>query len=204
MGLSIRPATPADLPLIAELIRALADYEKLAHEVRFDEAALARHLFGERPMAEVVIGEIDGAAQGFALFFHSFSTFEGRPGIYLEDLFVRPAARGAGLGKALLAHLAALAVERGCARLEWSVLDWNAPAIGFYEKLGARPMDEWTVMRIDGAGWPRSPVRNRCRRSRSGRRTTRKCGCASSGGSASLRSARRRASRTSAPYRACR
>lgn len=150
MTLAIRPARQSDLPLIAELIRALAEYEKLAHEVRFDEAELGRHLFGPRPMAEVVIGELDGAAQGFALFFHSFSTFEGRPGIYLEDLFVRPAARGAGLGKALLAHLAALTVERGCARLEWSVLDWNAPAIGLYQSLGARFMDDWTVMRVDG------------------------------------------------------
>lgn len=150
MALSIRSAVSADLPLIAELVRALADYEKLAHEVRFDEETLARHLFDERPMAEVVIGEVDGAAQGFALFFHNFSTFEGKPGIYLEDLFVRPEARGAGLGKALLVHLARLAVERGCARLEWWVLDWNEPAIGFYRKLGARPMDEWTVMRVDG------------------------------------------------------
>lgn len=151
MTTSIRPATPADLPLIASLIRALADYEKLAHEVRFDEAELGRHLFGERPMAEVLIGEIAGIAQGFALFFHNFSTFEGKPGIYLEDLFVRPEARGAGLGRALLAHLAGLAVDRGCARLEWAVLDWNAPSIGFYKKLGARPLDEWTVMRVDGA-----------------------------------------------------
>ena len=150
MTLAIRPARQFDLPLIAELIRALAEYEKLAHEVRFDEAELGRHLFGPHPMAEVVIGELDGAAQGFALFFHSFSTFEGRPGIYLEDLFVRPAARGAGLGKALLAHLAALTVERGCARLEWSVLDWNAPAIGLSQSLGARFMDYWTVMRVDG------------------------------------------------------
>ncbi len=107
-------------------------------------------LFGPRPYAEVVIGELEGAPQGFALFFHNFSTFEGKPGIYLEDLFVRPEARGSGLGKALLAHLAALAVERDCARLEWSVLDWNEPAIGFYKKLGARLMDEWTVMRLDG------------------------------------------------------
>ena len=151
MALSIRPAVLADLPLIAELIRALAEYEKLSHEVRFDEAELERHLFGERPMAEVVIGEVDGVAQGFALFFHNFSTFEGKPGIYLEDLFVRSEARGAGLGKALLVHLAKLAVERGCARLEWWVLDWNAPAIGFYERLGARAMDDWTVMRVDGA-----------------------------------------------------
>ena len=151
MTISIRPADPADLPLIAQLIRDLADYEKLAHEVRFDEAVLGTKLFGPRPYAEVLIGELDGAAQGFALFFHNFSTFEGKPGIYLEDLFVRPAARGSGLGKALLAQLAALALERDCARLEWSVLDWNEPAIGFYRKLGARLMDEWTVMRVDGA-----------------------------------------------------
>ena len=146
----IRPATPADVPVIASLIRALAEYERLSHACVLKEADLRAHLFGERPMAEVVIGEIDGAAQGFALFFHNFSTFEGRPGIYLEDLFVRPDARGAGLGKALLVHLAELAVQRGGARLEWSVLDWNAPSIGFYKALGARSMDEWTVMRVDG------------------------------------------------------
>lgn len=150
MTISIRPATEADLPLIAQLIRDLADYEKLAHEVRFDETVMGEKLFGNRPYAEVVIGELNGAPQGFALFFHNFSTFEGKPGIYLEDLFVRPEARGLGLGKALLAHLAMLAVERDCARLEWSVLDWNEPAIGFYQKLGARLMDEWTVMRVDG------------------------------------------------------
>jgi GNAT superfamily N-acetyltransferase len=148
--IDIRPAAPADLPLIAELIRALADYEKLAHEVRFDLVVLGEKLFGARPYAEVLIGEIDGAAQGFALFFHNFSTFEGKPGIYLEDLFVRPEARGSGLGKALLTRLAALAVERDCARLEWSVLDWNAPAIGFYQSIGARLMDGWTGMRVDG------------------------------------------------------
>ena len=151
MTISIRPATRADLPLIGQLIRDLAVYEKLAHEVRFDAEVLGEKLFGTRPYAEVVIGELDGAAQGFALFFHNFSTFEGKPGIYLEDLYVREAARGSGLGKALLAHLAALAVERDCARLEWSVLDWNAPAIGFYRLLGARAMDEWTGMRLDGA-----------------------------------------------------
>jgi GNAT superfamily N-acetyltransferase len=151
MTVTVRPAIPADLPLIAELIRALAVYEQLADEVRFDEAALGRNLFGPRPYAEVIIGEVEGAPQGFALFFYNFSTFEGKPGIYLEDLFVQPEARGAGLGKALLAHLAGLAVECGCARLEWWVLDWNAPAIGFYKKLGARPMDEWTTMRVDGA-----------------------------------------------------
>ncbi len=155
MTVTIRPATKADLPLIAQLIRDLADYERLAGEVRFDETVLGEKLFGNNgghgPYAEVLIGELDGAAQGFALFFHNFSTFEGKPGIYLEDLFVRPAARGSGLGKALLAQLAALALARDCARLEWSVLDWNEPAIGFYRKLGARLMDEWTVMRLDGA-----------------------------------------------------
>lgn len=155
MTISIRAAAPADLPLIAQLIRDLADYEKLAHQVRFDEAVLGTKLFGHNgghgPYAEVLIGELDGAPQGFALFFHNFSTFEGKPGIYLEDLFVRPAARGSGLGKALLARLAALALERDCARLEWSVLDWNEPAIGFYKKLGARLMEDWTVMRVDGA-----------------------------------------------------
>jgi GNAT superfamily N-acetyltransferase len=150
MTLSIRSAAPTDLPLIAQFIRDLAEYEKLAHEVRFDEASLGERLFGERPYAEVLIGEIDGAAQGFALFFHNFSTFEGKPGIYLEDLFVRPEARGSGLGKALLGRLAQLAVERDCARLEWWVLNWNEPSIGFYKSLGARPMDEWTVFRLDG------------------------------------------------------
>ena len=150
MSLATRPATPADLPLIASLIRALAEYEKLSHEVRFDEAVLGEKLFGPRPYAEVLIGEANGEALGFALFFHNFSTFEGRPGIYLEDLFVRPEARGKGLGKALLVELARLAVERGCARLEWWVLDWNEPSIGFYRSLGARPTDEWTVMRVDG------------------------------------------------------
>lgn len=150
MSLSIRSATPADISLIGQFIRDLAEYEKLAHAVRFDEAVMAQKLFGPRPFAEVLIGEIDGTPQGFALFFHNFSTFEGRPGIYLEDLFVRPDARGCGLGKALLGKLAALAVERDCARLEWSVLDWNTPAIDFYKALGARPMDEWTVYRVDG------------------------------------------------------
>ncbi len=150
MTINIRPAVPADVPLIAALIRELADYEKLAQEVRFTEDMLEAYLFGMHPMAEVVIGEQDGIAQGFALFFHNFSTFEGRPGIYLEDLFVRPEARGTGLGKGLLSHLATIAVERGCARFEWSVLDWNEPAIGFYRKLGARPLDEWTGMRLDG------------------------------------------------------
>lgn len=150
MTISIRPATRADLPLIAQLIRDLAEYERLSDEVRFDLDVMGGHLFGERPAAEVLIGEIDGTPQGFALFFHNFSTFEGRPGIYLEDLFVRPDARGAGLGKALLVRLAALARSRGCARFEWSVLDWNEPSIGFYKSLGARMMDDWRIMRVDG------------------------------------------------------
>lgn len=150
MNQIIRMASPADLPLIAQFIRDLAEYERLAHEVRFDEATLGERLFGVRPYAEVLIGEVDGAAQGFALFFHNFSTFEGKPGIYLEDLFVRPEARGAGLGKAFLQRLAQLAVERDCARLEWWVLDWNDPAIRFYKALGAKPMDDWTTYRVDG------------------------------------------------------
>ena len=151
MSITIRPATPGDLPLINALIRELAEYEQLLQDVRFEEETLGQYLFGLRPMAEVLIGEVDGAACGFALFFHNFSTFEGRPGIYLEDLFVRAPARGHGLGKALLAELARLAAARGCVRLEWAVLDWNAPSIAFYRKLGARALDEWTGMRLSGA-----------------------------------------------------
>lgn len=147
----VREAVAGDLPLIAQFIRGLAEYERLAHAVEFDEAVLERSLFGERPYAEVLIAEDgDGEAAGFALFFHNFSTFMGRPGIYLEDLFVRPGARGRGHGKALLARLAAIAVERGCARLEWAVLDWNQPAIEFYEAMGARPNADWTVYRLSG------------------------------------------------------
>ena len=149
---TLRPAVPDDIPLILELISELADYEKLAHEVKADARRMHDHLFGPRPFAEVLIGEVDGAPEGFALFFHNYSTWLSQPGIYLEDLYVRPAARGVGLGKALLTELARLAVERGCGRLEWSVLDWNEPAIGFYRSLGARPQDEWTVYRLtDGA-----------------------------------------------------
>ena len=150
MTVSIRSAVSTDLDLIIGFICALADYERLADDVRLDRAVLGDHLFGPRPMAEVIIAEHDGAPVGFALFFHNFSTFEGRPGIYLEDLFVVPEARGVGAGKALLQRLAQLAIERGCARLEWSVLDWNEPSIAFYKALGARPMDEWTVYRVDG------------------------------------------------------
>lgn len=150
-GTTLRFATEADVPLVLELIRGLADYEKLAHEVVADEATLAGSLFGGRRVAEVVIAEHEGAPAGFALFFHNFSTFLGRPGIYLEDLFVRPELRGRGIGESLLAFLGKLAVERGCGRLEWSVLDWNEPAIRFYRRLGAQPMDEWTVYRVTGS-----------------------------------------------------
>ncbi|MEA3390759.1 GNAT family N-acetyltransferase [Sphingobium sp. CCH11-B1] len=146
----IRPACADDLDSIHAFILALADYERLAHEVKADRATLGRYLFGDRPMAEVLIAEQGEVAVGFALFFHNFSTFEGRPGVYLEDLFVLPQARGLGAGKALLAHLAQLAIERDCARLEWSVLDWNEPSIAFYRSLGAKPMDEWTVQRVEG------------------------------------------------------
>jgi GNAT superfamily N-acetyltransferase len=150
MTVTIRNAVRADLDRIIDFIRALADYEKLGDEVRLDRETLSRHLFGDRPMAEVLIAELDATSVGFALFFHNFSTFEGKPGIYLEDLFVDPASRGSGAGKALLSRLAALAIERGCARLEWSVLDWNEPAIRFYKSLGAVPMDGWTINRVDG------------------------------------------------------
>jgi GNAT superfamily N-acetyltransferase len=147
---TVRPATRSDVPLIFRLICDLAEYERLRHEVRADAAGLAARLFGERPYAEVLIAEIDGAPVGFALFFHNFSTFEGKPGVYLEDLYVDPAVRGRGAGKALLKRLAGIAVERDCGRLEWAVLDWNQPAIGFYKRLGARPMNDWTVYRLDG------------------------------------------------------
>jgi GNAT superfamily N-acetyltransferase len=147
----IRPATRADVPVIAGLIRALAEYENLTHEVVLDEKRLGEHLFGAQRCAEVLLAEEEGTVVGFALFFHNYSTFLCRPGIYLEDLFVRPELRGQGHGKALLAALAKLAIERGCGRLEWSVLNWNEPALRFYRALGARPMDEWTVYRLTGA-----------------------------------------------------
>ena len=146
----IRPAVPSDIPTIAALIRDLAEYEHLAHEVVLDQAALHQHLFGARPYAEVLIAERDGHAVGFALFFHNFSTFLGRPGIYLEDLFVRPDARGRGLGKALLVELGRLARDRDCGRIEWAVLDWNEPSIAFYQSLGAQPKDEWILYRLTG------------------------------------------------------
>lgn len=146
----LRRAVRADVPEILRLIRALAEYEKLSHEVVATEAALAEALFGARPAAEVLLAEEQGRAVGFALFFQNFSTFLGKPGIYLEDLFVEPAFRGHGLGKQLLKEIARLAVERGCGRFEWAVLDWNTPAIEFYRSLGAVPMADWTVMRVTG------------------------------------------------------
>lgn len=148
--LVIRSAVEADVALVLRFIRALAEYEKLSHEVVATEADIRAGLFGPDRVAECVIAEWEGAPAGFALFFHNFSTFAGKSGIYLEDLFVLPELRGNGIGKALLAHLARLARERGCARLEWAVLDWNAPSIAFYQSLGARPMDEWTVYRLTG------------------------------------------------------
>jgi GNAT superfamily N-acetyltransferase len=151
----IRPAAPQDVPAIARLIRALAAYEKLSHEVFLEEAALAEHLFGPRRYAEVLLAEEAGQVIGFALFFPNYSTFVGKPGLYLEDLFVQPEFRGRGHGKALLIELARIALQRGCGRLEWAVLDWNEPAIGFYRNLGARAMDEWTVFRLTGAALER-------------------------------------------------
>lgn len=146
----IKPATVKDVPLILDFIKDLAEYEKLSHEVTATEELLTKNLFGSKAHAEVIIGYLDEEPISFALFFHNFSTFLGKPGIYLEDLFVKPQARGLGIGKKMLVHLAKLAKERGCGRFEWWVLDWNEPAIEFYKKLGAIPMDEWTVFRVTG------------------------------------------------------
>lgn len=148
--INVREAGPGDFDLIAGFIRKLADYEKLLHEARFDDETLRRHLFGPRPAAEVIIGEIDGVPAGFALYFQTFSTFEGKPGIWLEDLFVEPHARGSGLGRALLSKLASLVAERGGARLEWAVLDWNALGKGFYRSIGAASVDGWERWRVEG------------------------------------------------------
>jgi GNAT superfamily N-acetyltransferase len=146
----IRAATRRDLPAILRLIKALAEYEKLSHEVVATPALLARHLFGRKPVAEVLLAVNGRRAVGMALFFHNYSTFLGRPGIYLEDLYVEPAFRGRGYGRQLLKAIARLAVRRGCGRFEWSVLDWNAPAIKFYQSLGAKAMSEWTIFRVTG------------------------------------------------------
>jgi GNAT superfamily N-acetyltransferase len=146
----IETATEKDIPVILSLINGLAEYEKLSHEVVATEASLRESLFGARRVAEVVIGYAESEPVGFAVFFHNYSTFLGRPGIYLEDLFVLPEWRRRGLGTQLLSYIARTAVARNCGRLEWSVLDWNEPAIDFYKKLGARAMDEWTVYRVTG------------------------------------------------------
>jgi GNAT superfamily N-acetyltransferase len=146
----IEPASEADVPLLLRMIHALAEYEGLAHDVVATEEGMRQALFGDHPFAEAVIGYAGAEPVGFALFFHNFSTFRGAPGMYLEDLFVEPAWRGRGFGQRLFAHVAAVAVARGCYRMEWSVLDWNQPAIAFYRRAGALPMDEWTVFRLTG------------------------------------------------------
>jgi len=147
-GFTIRPAGIDDVPVILELIKDLATYERAPNDVVATEEGLKEVLFGAKPAAEVLIAREGKEAVGFAVFFHNFSTWLGRPGLYLEDLFVRPEKRGSGYGRALLVHLARIAQERGCGRMEWAVLDWNEPAIGFYRKLGAVPMHEWTVFRL--------------------------------------------------------
>jgi GNAT superfamily N-acetyltransferase len=148
--LHLRPAQSTDVPLILAFIQELAAYEKLSHACVATAEDLHHHLFGEKPKAEVTLAEWDGAPAGFALYFHNFSTFLAKPGIFLEDLFVRPEYRGKGIGKSLLIHLARLAQLRGCGRLEWNVLDWNTPSIQFYESLGAVPMSDWTGYRVTG------------------------------------------------------
>ena len=146
----IEAASEADVPVILELIKALAEYEKLGHEMVATEAGLREALFGRRPFGEVVLGYVGTEPVGFALFFHNFSTFRGAPGIYLEDLFVQPQWQGHGFGRRLLAHLAAEAMARGCHGIDWAVLGWNESALGFYRRLGARPMDGWTLFRLTG------------------------------------------------------
>src|SRR5207253_10965753 len=149
---AIRPATAADVPIILELIRALATYERAPNDVTATADGLSKVLFGEKPVAEVLLAFEGKSAVGFAVFFHNFSTWLGRPGLYLEDLFVKPKKRGKGYGRALLVDLAKIALERGCGRMEWAVLNWNDPAIKFYRALGAKPMDEWTVFRLTRDG----------------------------------------------------
>jgi GNAT superfamily N-acetyltransferase len=152
---TIRPAQSHEMGVVLGFIRELAVYERLEGQCMASEAQLATALFGARPYAEVVFACLDGTPVGFALFFHNFSTFLGKPGLYLEDLFVRPAARGLGIGKRLLVWLARTALERGCARLDWAVLDWNEPSIGFYHRLGGVALDEWTTFRLTGAALER-------------------------------------------------
>jgi GNAT superfamily N-acetyltransferase len=160
MTLTIRSATPDDVPLVLRFVRELAEYEREPDAVEATEPMLHEALFGTRRVAEALIAEADGTAAGFAVFFHNFSTWTGKPGIYLEDLYVTPGARGAGVGKALLQHLAGLAIDRGCARFEWAVLDWNTPAIDFYRAMGALPQDEWTVQRVTGDALAKLAGRN--------------------------------------------
>ncbi|MDP1028565.1 GNAT family N-acetyltransferase [Sphingomonas sp. KR1UV-12] len=155
----IRPATPADVATILGFVRDLAAFEREPDAVTATAPMLAEALFGASPAAEAVIAEREGEPVGFALFFHNFSTWTGRRGVYLEDLYVTPAARGAGVGTALLRHLAGIAVDRGCARFEWSVLDWNADAIAFYRAMGAVGQEEWTVQRVSGAALHRLAAR---------------------------------------------
>jgi GNAT superfamily N-acetyltransferase len=150
MPTPIRTAIPADVPIILRFIRELAEYEREPDAVVATEAMLHDSLFGPSPVASALIAEVDGAPAGFAVYFFNFSTWLGRPGLYLEDLYVTPAARGTGIGKQLLKHLARIAVDRGCGRMEWSVLDWNTPAIDFYRTMGAHPMSDWTVFRLTG------------------------------------------------------
>lgn len=150
--LHLRPAEAADVPVILRLIRGLAEYERAPDEARATEADLLRDGFGAKPLFHVVLAEWDGAPVGFAFYFFNYSTWHGRPGLYLEDLFVEPAFRGFGIGKALLVHLARIAVAQGCTRYQWQVLDWNEPAIRFYEAMGARVLREWLTVRIDGEG----------------------------------------------------
>ena len=147
----IEPATPDDVPALMTLIRALAEYEKLAHQVRTDPEALREHLFGRRPYAEAIIARMNGEPVGYALWFHNYSSFLSKPGLYLEDVFVLPEHRGAGVGRALLREVARVARERGCGRMEWSVLDWNEPAIEFYRRIGADVMPDWRICRMDEA-----------------------------------------------------
>ncbi|MBE9192152.1 GNAT family N-acetyltransferase [Gloeocapsopsis crepidinum LEGE 06123] len=148
--LTLRPATPDDVSVLFHLIQALAEYEKLTHAVTGSAEALEEHLFSAQPYVEAIIAEVQGKAAGFALFFHNYSTFLTQPGIYLEDLFVLPEYRRKGIGKALIKYLAQLAVERGCGRLEWSVLDWNEPAIAFYNRMGASILPDWRICRVSG------------------------------------------------------
>lgn len=150
MAIELRPPTRDELSIVAGFIRELAEYEKLAHECSITEESLDRALFGERPYAETLIAFLDGIPVGFCLFFHNFSTFLGKPGLYLEDLYVKPEYRNQGIGKIILSRLAQLALERGCGRFEWSVLAWNEPSIAFYRKIGAMPLEGWLLQRVTG------------------------------------------------------